>query len=119
MDEDALKLMRANLDEVFGQRDPAAQAAAAERTYTEDVVFTDPEETVKGRAAVLAKARAVLAKAPGDWAFVEDGPLYSRPGEYALAWSFGPPQGPAVVRGIDVATIEGGRIARLLTLLAE
>ena len=111
------ELLAANLYGVFGERDPERRQATAAAAYTDDVVFTDPEETVVGAAAVLAKATALLDRAPG-FVFGADGPVYAAGDRGALAWRFGPPDGPPVARGIDVVTVRGGRISEVLTLLS-
>lgn len=117
MSDEVTALMNANLLEVFGERDPAARDAAAERTYTADVSFTDEDGTVVGRAAIVEKARSLLEKVPADFAFTVDSPLYGSSGDVALAWNFGPPGGDPVARGIDIATIVDGRISVMKTLL--
>lgn len=117
MPDEVAALMHANLTQVFGERDPAAQAAAAERTFTPDVTFTDDQGTVVGLAAVVAKARGLLAEVPADFVFTADSPLYVGAGDAALAWTFGPSGGEPAVRGIDIATIVEGRISVLRTLL--
>ena len=89
------------------------------RTYAADIVFTDPEGTVHGYGAVDRQVKNVLDKAPESFVFVPDGPLYLLADtRAALLWAFGPVSGPAVARGIDIATIAIGRIICLLTLLA-
>ncbi|MFF5497718.1 nuclear transport factor 2 family protein [Streptomyces aquilus] len=108
-------LLAANLHDVFGNRDAAARRAAIDRLYTEDVVFTDPEGTTTGRDAIADKADALLANAPADFAFTEDGRRYAGPDTGALAWAFGPAGAPAV-RGIDVITVRDGRIAAIVTM---
>lgn len=108
------ELLAANLHEVFGNRDENARNAAIERVYTTDVVFTDPEGTVKGRAAVQEKAAALLAGAPAEFVFAEDGERYADGDIGALAWAFGPAGAP-VARGIDVITVADGRIAGIRT----
>lgn len=108
-------LLTANLHEVFGNRDPASRHAAIDRIYTEDVVFTDPEGVTTGRDALEHKAAALLAHAPDDFSFTQDGRLYANSQTGALAWAFGPPHAPAV-RGIDVVTVRDGRIAKILTM---
>ncbi|GAA3621367.1 hypothetical protein GCM10022223_42810 [Kineosporia mesophila] len=118
MDETVTTLMRANLIEIFGQRDAALRDAAARRTYTEDIVFGDPEGEVTGIDAVVGKAQALLDGVPADFVFAEVGPLYAGAGEAALAWTFGPAGGEPAVRGIDIATITDGRISHLRTFLA-
>jgi hypothetical protein len=109
-------LLHANLHEVFAQRDAAERRAAIDRTYTDDVVFTDPEGTVTGKDAVDAKAAGLLAGAPADFVFVEDGISYVGADTGALPWAFGPAGSP-VVRGIDLITVRDGRISALQTLV--
>jgi hypothetical protein len=119
MPSDAEQLLRANLHEVFAERDPEKRRAAIERTYAPDVVFADEDGEVTGHDAIDAKAGAILARAPAEFAFAEDGPAYVDGGTAALAWRFGPPGGEPVARGIDILTLAGGRVARVRTLLAR
>jgi hypothetical protein len=109
-------LMRANLLEVFGQRDPAKRRAAIERTYAADVTFADPEEVVTGHDALDAKAQKILDDAPG-FVFTPAGPVRVVQDLGYLAWSFGPPDADPVVQGIDVALTRDGRIVRVYTML--
>lgn len=111
------ELLSANLHDVFGNRDAAARREAIERTYTEDVVFTDPEGEVRGWDALEAKAAGLLAGAPETFVFAEAGPEYLGADTGALAWTFGPADAP-VARGVDVVEVRDGRIAVLRTLLA-
>jgi hypothetical protein len=109
-------LMKANLLQVFGERDPEARAAAIERTYTEDVVFSDPEEVVVGREAVGAKAQRLLDGAPG-FVFSEGGPVHVNHDMGVLAWNFGPAGAPPAVTGMDICLVENGLIAKIYTIL--
>jgi ketosteroid isomerase-like protein len=111
-------LLAANLHDVFGNRDAAARRAAIERTYTEDVTFTDPEGSVTGQDAVEQKARELLDKTPATFVFAEDGRRYAGPDTGALGWSFGPEGGDPAARGIDIITVRDGRIATLVTVFA-
>ena len=111
-------LLAANLHEVFDNRDAASRRAAIERTYTDDVVFTDPEGVTTGWDALEAKAGALLEKVPSNFRFTEDGVRYAGPENGALAWAFGPADGEPAVRGVDVISIRDGRIATVLTMLA-
>lgn len=117
MSETVAGLMRANLHDVFGERDDARRKAAIALTYTEDVVFSDPEGTVSGHAALDQKVRSLLGSSPG-FVFAEDGPVYSNDGSGCLAWQFGPEDQPPVVRGVDIASIRDGRISEMQTLFA-
>jgi hypothetical protein len=112
-------LMHANLIEIFGQRDGNQRREAMRRAYAEDIVFTDPEGTVRGYGAVDERVRKVLDEAPATFIFAPDGPLYVlSAAAVALPWKFGPRSGPPAVRGIDIAAIADGRITSLQTLLA-
>ncbi|GAA5154191.1 nuclear transport factor 2 family protein [Amycolatopsis dongchuanensis] len=109
-------LMKANLHEVFGERDPRRRAAAVERTYAEGVVFADPEEVVVGREAIHAKAQRLLDEAPG-FVFSEAGPIHVNHDLGVLAWNFGPEGQPPAVRGMDICLMENGLIAKVYTIL--
>jgi hypothetical protein len=113
---DLADLMRTNLLEVFNERDGDRRRAAIARTYSPDVRFADPEETVTGHDALDAKAQRLLDEAPG-FVFSPAGPLLTNHDLGHLAWAFGPEGGPPVVRGIDVALVEDGLIARVYTML--
>lgn len=111
------ELMRQNLLGVFNERDASRREAAAAATYREDVVFHDPEGSVTGRAAVVAKAQALLDGAPG-FVFAPRGPLYTSAGSVgALPWQFGPAGGDPVATGMDIALVQDGLIATLHTVL--
>ncbi|OJW02781.1 MAG: hypothetical protein BGO39_06030 [Chloroflexi bacterium 54-19] len=118
MSETIINLMRANLLEVFNERDEARRLAAIARTYTEDVVFYDPEEVVTGHNALNEKARDLLEKATG-FVFSPAGPAYANHNLGYLDWIFGPEGQPPVVSGIDIALIKDGRIATLYTILKK
>ncbi|GAA2876242.1 hypothetical protein GCM10010472_37270 [Pseudonocardia halophobica] len=110
------ELMQANLLEVFNERDAERRRAAVARTYVADVDFSDPEGTVTGHEAVDEKARDLLDRSPG-FVFTPDGPVRVARDLGHLAWGFGPEGEPPVVRGMDIALVEDGLIARLYTLL--
>jgi hypothetical protein len=112
------ELMRANLLEVFNERDGERRRAAMTRTYVPGVRFSDPEETVTGFAALDAKAQGILDGAPG-FVFSPDGPVRVSQDLGYLAWNFGPGGQPPVVRGIDIALIDNGLIATVHTLLID
>jgi hypothetical protein len=115
---DIADLMRANLDDVFGERDPQRRRAAIARTYHPDVTFADPDETVVGHEALNEKAQGLLDGAP-DFAFTASGSVYVNHDLGYLAWELGPAGGPAVVRGVDIALVRDGLIASLYTLLLK
>jgi hypothetical protein len=118
MAEKIRDVMHANLFDVFNERNPERRVAAIARTYTDDVVFSDPDEIVTGREALNNKAQKLLDKAP-DFVFTAAGPICVNHDLGYLAWHFGPEGQPPVVSGMDIALVKGGRIATLYTLLTS
>ena len=114
---DAKELLHSNLHEVFSERDPQRRWAAIERTYTEDVRFTDPEGTFVGRKALNDQAQKLLDGVMAGFELEEDGPRYAGTDIAVLAWRFGPPGRP-VARGVDILTIRDGRVSAVRTLIA-
>lgn len=112
------ELMRANLLDVFGERDVERRRAAIARIYHPDVEFADPDATVTGHDALDAKAQAILDDAP-DFAFAPAGRAYVNNDLGYLAWELGPEGGPPVVRGVDIALVRDGLIAKVYTLLLQ
>jgi hypothetical protein len=110
-------LMRANLLEVFGERDPQRRRAAIGRTYRPDVTFSDPEEVVRGHDALDAKAQRILDESPG-FVFSPTGPVQVVQDLAYLPWGFGPEGAAPVVRGADIALIKDGAIASVYTILS-
>jgi hypothetical protein len=110
------ELMRANLLDVFNERDGERRRAAIARTYAPGVRFADPDEVVTGHEAIDAKVQKLLDSAPG-FVFTAAGPIHVVQDLGHLAWGFGPEGGPPVVRGIDVAHVADGRITSVYTLL--
>ena len=114
---DVTPLLHSNLYEVFGERDPDRRWAAIKRTYTDDVVFTDPEGDFVGWQALSDRAQELLNNASAGDVFEEDGPTYVGADAAALAWRFGPP-GKPVARGVDFLTIRDDRVSAVRTLIA-
>jgi len=67
-------LMRRNLLDVFNEPDPASRAAAIAETYTEDVVWHEPDRIVHGRTDLERRAEELRAENP-DWVFRPVGPV--------------------------------------------
>ena len=109
-------LMLANLFAVFNERDRERRTTAIARTYTDTVVFSDPDGIATGHEALNEKAQKLLEKAP-DFVHTAAGPVYETHDLGYLAWHSGPKEQPPVVSGIDIALIREGRIAALYTLL--
>jgi hypothetical protein len=110
------KLMHDNLLAVFNEREPAARQAAAHRTYTTDVRWTDAEGTATGLDALEAKC-VVLQAGLGDLQFEAGGPVHELPGFGYLAWRLVDADGGVQMSGFDTALIADGLITDLWTVL--
>ena len=110
------ELVRANLLQVFGERDPRRRREAIARTYAPDVVFADPDESVVGHQALDEKAQRLLDEAPS-FVFSPDGEVQVVQDLGYLAWRFGPEGEAPVVRGVDVVLVVGGLITKVWTML--
>ncbi len=112
-----IQLITASLLEVFGERDPARRRTAMQRTFAVGVIFHDPEGTVNGHEALEAKIEALYAGAPPDWAFLAAAPAAEVADLGRATWTFGPPGGPAAVRGMDIGIVADGQIATMYTIV--
>ena len=109
-------LLRANLERVFNERDPARRAAAMAELYAEDPVMYEPTGVVTGRAAIAEVAGRLLEQFGPDFVFHADGVAVGHHGLGTLRWHAGPGAVVAVT-GTDAAQVVEGRIARLWVLL--
>jgi hypothetical protein len=115
---DALgSLMQRNVFEVFGERDPGRREAAIRELYTEDCVFFEGEEQFAGHDAIDARAEAILSASPPEFVLRAASSADVIHDLGRLRWEFGPPEGPPVVTGMDVALFAGGRIRAMYTFL--
>jgi hypothetical protein len=80
--------MHANLLEVFNERDSVRRRATIERTYADDIRWTDDDGVTTGRDALDAKAAELQAKL-GDLQFIAAGPVYQTLGLGLLSVSVG------------------------------
>lgn len=106
-------LMLANLARVFGERDASRRAQAIAQLYAADAILYEPDAAATGYAAIAQSVETLLSSLPPNFAFSAIGPAVGHHGVGRLRWQSGPPNGPAVVTGTDVARIEGGRIQTL------
>ena len=110
-------LMQANLARVFGERDAERRLAAIRELYAEDAVLHEPHASAKGHAAISDAVAALLTSLPPDFTFRSAGPAVGHHGVGRLQWRSGPPNGPAVVTGTDVAHFKSGLIHSLYVFL--
>jgi hypothetical protein len=111
------RLLRANLERVFNERDGAKREHALSELFVADPVMYEPADIVRGRAAISDVAGKLLQQFGPDFRFVPDGQGVGHHGLGTLRWHAGPKNGPVVVTGSDVAEIVEGRITRLWVML--
>lgn len=113
------ELMHASLLQVFNERDAARRRATIERTYAEDIQWTDDEGVTTGRDALDAKAAELQAKL-GDLQFIAVGPVHQTLGLGHLAFHVVKPGSSAPeASGFDVAIVRDGLIVELYTVLTD
>jgi hypothetical protein len=111
-------LMRRNLLDVFNEPDPARRAAVIAETYTEDVVWHEPDRIVRGRKDLERRAEELRAEYP-DWVFRPLGPVSELDDIGQLGFEYGPADQPPVIIGMDIARTKDGVIIELYTVITE
>ena len=106
-------LLTRNLQDVFGENDPARRRAAIEEMYTEDCVFYDPTKGVyRGRDEIDRVAGAIRATHP-DFRYQ---PI-TEPEELGnggrIQWVSGRPGEAPAYAGTDFIVARDGQIAAL------
>ena len=108
------RLMRANLANVFNERDAGRRIRAIAELYAEGAALYEPPDTAaEGHAAISEAVTRLLASMPPEFAFTANGPALGHHGIGRLRWQAGPPNGPVAVNGMDVAHFQDGRIHSL------
>ena len=112
-------LLIRNLQEVFGENDPARRRAAIDELWAEDGVFYDPKTGVhRGRNEIDRIAGAIRATHPDS----QYQPI-AEPEELGnggrVEWVAGPPGESPVYAGTDFIIARDGRIAALYLFFDE
>jgi hypothetical protein len=110
-------LLRANLERVFNERDPARRAAAIEDLFVSDPVMFEPAAGVIGAPAISEVAGRLLEQFGPDFAFRPEADAVGHHGLGVLRWRAGPSGGQTLVSGTDAAEIVDGKIVRLWVLI--
>ena len=104
-------LLKRNLQEVFGEGDPARRRAAIDDIYTEDCVFCDPQSGVhRGRDAIDRIAGAIRATHP-DFQYTHTAEPEELHNAGRIRWVSGRPGEAAAYAGTDFILVRDGRIA--------
>ena len=106
-------LLTRNLDEVFGENDPALRRAAIGEIFTEDCVFCDPSGGVyHGRDEIDRIAGAIRATHP-DFRYQPIAKAKELGNGGRVQWVSGRPGEAPVYAGTDFIIARDGRIAAL------
>ncbi|WP_312887127.1 nuclear transport factor 2 family protein [Rhizobium laguerreae] len=111
------RLMQANLNSVFSERDPERRLIAIGELYAADATLNEPQTSVTGHASISDAVTALLASLPADFVFSAIGPALGHHGIGRLRWQAGPPDGPSAVTGMDIAHCQDGRIHSLYVFI--
>jgi SnoaL-like domain len=113
------KIMQANLERVFGERDALRRITAIRDLYAKDAELHEPQQSARGHDAISQAVTDLLAHLPPDFTFTAIRPALGHNDVGRLQWRAGPPGGPAAVTGTDVARIERGLIRSLHVFLDQ
>ena len=109
-------LLKRNLREVFGERDPTKRRSAIAQIWAKNGVFVDHEGRHVGHDEIDAAAAALQKRLP-DHVFTQTGAPQVLSGAGRLAWSFGPPHEPGRVTGVDVLVAGSDKIEAVYVFL--
>jgi len=110
--------MRRNLLDVFNEPDPARRAAVIAETYSDDVVWHEPDRIIRGRDALERRAEELHAENP-DWVFRPASPASGLDDIGHLEFLYGPADEPPRASGMDIARTKDGVIIELYTIVTE
>ena len=111
-----IELLQRNLQEVFGEGDPARRRAAIEEFYTDDCVLYVPDAVLVGHDAVDKFAGELRATHPR-FVYTHQGEPQALHNGGIVAWGSGPKGKQAAYTGLDVAVVRDGKIAALYVFL--
>ena len=113
MSKSVSTLLTRNLQDVFGENDPARRRAAIDEIYTEDVVFYDPSESVyRGRDQIDRVAGAIRAKHP-EFRYQPIAEPEDVGNGGRIQWVSGRPGEAPAYAGTDFIIVRDGRIAAI------
>ena len=103
-------LLTRNLDDVFGENDPARRRAAIDEIFTDDCVFYEPRGVYRGRDEIDRVAGAIKATHP-DFRYQPIAPPEELGNGGRVRWVSGRPGEAPAYAGTDFIIARDGRIA--------
>jgi len=94
---------------MWNETDPERRHALIAQIWTEDARYVDPVSEAEGRASIDAMGYGVHERFPGHRLRRTSDPD-AHHDRVRFAWELAPQTGPAVVKGIDFAVIDGQRL---------
>jgi SnoaL-like domain len=105
-------LLLRNLNEVFGEIDPARRRTVIDEIFHEDAVFHEPNGTYRGRDEIHRIAGVIKAAHP-DFQYRLIAPPEERGDAGRVLWVSGSPGEPPAYAGTDFIIARDGRIAAI------
>jgi len=102
-----------NLLEVFNERDELKRLRVIREIYTDGATFFEFEERFTGAEAINKRVTEVLNTLPAGAQFQVAGSMTRNHNLARLSWTLSPENGPVMATGMDVAVLDGERIAAL------
>jgi hypothetical protein len=99
---------------IWNETDGATRRQLIARTYTEDADYLDPVLQGRGRSGIDDMVKAVHEKYPG-YTFSRTSDVDSHHDRARFSWQLAPESGPALVKGIDFATLSADGRLRAVT----
>jgi hypothetical protein len=115
-DDTIALLLRSVVLEVFDERDAAKRADAIPRVFATDAEFIESTGTRRGQADIDAAVVKIHERFPG-YRFRLTSEPQTVPNGGRITWGFGPPEVAPRVTGMDIAVVEDGRVALLITFV--
>ena len=113
------ELLIRNLQDVFGESDPARRRAAIDQMFHEDAVFYDPRGgAFRGRDEIDRIAGAIKATHP-DFEYQPLSPPEELGDAGRVRWVSGTPGKPPAYAGTDFVVARNGRIASVYLFFDE
>ena len=106
-------LLTRNLNDVFGENDPARRRAAIQELFTEDAVFYDPMKNVYRGRDEIDRIAGTLRTAHPDFRYQPIGEAEEVGNGGRVRWTEGRPGEKPAVAGTDFIVTRDGRIAAI------